>query len=228
MFKTETEIRTIQARCEKAIAKELIEMNRYANKKVDAKSIGAEALSEWKTAVSILRWSAYKAFQKYTLTAGKESAEAVNLDEVYTDTRRLLAVLGDVNGSKLYANAELVALIVAKSGREVNENSSELQTVLDDIKNAEDEESLSVLKEQKKALIDTVDNRHKIATIATENTFRLAVEHIIANIIMEQGAEDPAVIMAREEARKEARKAANKARRQEKRAAEKATANTAK
>ena len=228
MFMTTEKLRDLQTKCATSIAKNLVECNRYGNKKLDAQLVGAESFAEWKTVVAIMRWTAYKALAELNKTAGKESAEAVNLDEVYTDLRRVLTIVGEVNGVKLYANEALAHLVISASGRLVNDDSEELRTVCTAIREAKkadtiDEEVLEELEARKDVLVHTPDNRNKTVTIQTENSFRLNLEHIIARVIMEQGAKDPAVLLAEEEARKEARRAANKARRQAKRAEAKAS-----
>lgn len=217
-----------------ALANNLVYNNRFATKKINAEQVTAETASAWALAIKVLHHSAYKVYEYCENNCLRVEDDTVDKTEVYSDFKRLLNHIGDVNGHKLYANESAINLIISYAGKRTNKDSDELTTVLSDIRekkkaidDTEGEEletlkaDLEALEEQKKALLEAPDNRLKQPTRTSDTAFRLEVEHLCARAISDQKAKSSAELDAEEEARKEARKAKAKARK----AAKKAKAN---
>lgn len=224
----------------------LVYNNRFANEKITGDQIGVENFETWKTMLENLHRSAYSAY--VVCENSGLTAESVSVDktEIFDAIRPILATIGDVNGHKLYANAEMAVAMIAYSGRRANKDAGELQLVNSQISNtkkaiatyekinvadkafkeaklAEMNATLENLVDEKDALLKKADMRIKQPTRTTFNAFRLDVEHFLARTISGQLAKTLDELDAEEAARKEARKSAAKARK-----AKKANANTTK
>ena len=220
--------------------------NRFANVKITGDQIGVDNFETWKTMLENLHRSAYSAY--VVCENSGLTAESVSIDKtaVFDAIKPILSVIGDVNGHKLYANAEMAVAMIAYSGRRANKDAGELQLINSQISNtkkaiavyekinvadkafkesklAEMNAALEKLIDEKDALLEKPDMRIKQPTRTTFNAFRLDVEHFLARTISGQLAKTLEELDAEEAARKEARKAAAKARK-----AKKANANTTK
>lgn len=215
----------------------LVNNNRYANVKINSDQLGDENFKAWKKLVEKLHVASYGVYALCENSGLTVESATVDKTMVYSALREILAVIGDVNGHKIYANEELATLVIGYSGKRGNSDSPELQLCLSKIKNRKFElekyekingvkpetiqalkDELKELEEQKEELLDSPDNRIKAPTRSTANGFRLEVEHRLARVITDQKAESWEALEAKEQARKAARKNKNKARKNAKKA----------
>lgn len=205
--------------------------NRFANVKISAEQLSAESFSNWRSLISDLHRAAYKVYALCENSGMKAESDTVDKAEVFDVLRYILGVIGDVNGHKLYANAESVIAIISYAGKRGNVDAPELQLCKSRVANAKKElrlaESLNGLdpdyisnlkseierlEDEKFALMSEPDMCFKKPTMTTENAFRLDVEHFLARIITGQLAKTIEELDAEAEERRAARKAAAKAR----------------
>ena len=216
----------------------LIQNNRYAGVRLNADHLGAENLKAWNTLVNDLHSAAYSVYVTCENNGLTVESASVDKSAVYTAIRAILAEVGEVNGHKLCANEELATLIIGYAGKRANSDSPELQLCLSRLRNrmkelAEYEQTNGVnpatiqalkdeieeLSKQKKALLDSPDNRIKVATRSSANAFRLEVEHKLARAISEQKAKTWEELEAEAEAKRKERRAKTAAKKQAKKSA---------
>ena len=218
----------------KALVDALVYNNRFANKMV-ADQISAEALDAWKKAINTLHRAAYAAYVVCENSGLKAESESIDKAEIFNAIREILAIIGNVNEHKMYANAEMAIAMIGYSGRRANKDAPDLQFCLSRISNLKKEiaqyeklnvsdaeykaqtlasmnENLQALLEKKQTLIDTADMRIKQPTRTTENAFRLEVEHFLARAIVGQQTKTLEQLDAEDAERKARRAAAAKAR----------------
>lgn len=219
------------------IANCLVYNNRFATAKLNAEQLSPEALKEWTDAVNAMHKSAYAIAVKCENEQVKMENPTIDKGDLYASIRTALALVGDINGHKLYANDAIATLVVGYANRRVNADSPALQFVKSRISNSkrllavyektagvnpEAIESLrneiDTLTNERDGLIAEADNRHKVVTRTSATSFRLDVEHLFARIITEQAAKTWEELESEAEARKAARNAAAKARKQAKKA----------
>ena len=113
----------------------LVYNNRFANEKITGDQIGVENFETWKTMLENLHRAAYAAY--VVCENSGLTAESVSIDKtaVFDAIRPILSVIGDVNGHKLYANAEMAVAMIAYSGKRANKDAGELQLVNSQISN---------------------------------------------------------------------------------------------
>jgi hypothetical protein len=218
----------------------LVENNRYATLKVTKEQVDENSFKAWKALVEKTHRAAYSVYaycENNNLTAENASVDKTAL---FDALREILAVVGDVNGHRLYANEALALNIIGYAGRRGNNDSAALKDIIDEISiksrrlkqeqaypNGKEEYLASLeariaeLEEQRDALLAQPDQRIKQPTMTAKETFRGDLERRIARAIAEQQAKSLEELDAEEAARKEARKASAKARK----AAKKAAAN---
>lgn len=205
--------------------------NRFSSVKVSAEQLSAESFSNWRGLIDDLHREAYKVY--VTCENSGMTVESVDVDKtrVFNVLRVILETIGNVNGHKLYANAEAAIAIISYAGKRANVDAPELQLCKSRIANTKKElrlaeslngldpnyilglkSNLEKLEEDKATLMNTADMCYKRPTKTTDNAFRLDVEHFLARVIMGQRAKTLEELDAEEAARKEARKAAAKAR----------------
>jgi hypothetical protein len=214
------------------LADSLVYNNRFANVKLSAEQLSAESFATWKTLVTELHKSAYKVYALCENNGLKAESTSVDKTEVFNAIRNILAVVGDINGHKVYANAETAIAVIGYAGKRANVDAPELQLVKSRISNARRElktvmqfnssnkeenianitARITELEAEKTVLMGTADMCHKQPTKSSDSAFRLDVEHFFARVIAGQLAKTPEELEAEELARKEARKAAAKAR----------------
>lgn len=214
------------------LADSLVYNNRFANVKLSAEQLSAESFATWKTLVTELHKSAYKVYALCENNGLKAESTSVDKTEVFNAIRNILAVVGDINGHKVYANAETAIAIIGYAGKRANVDAPELQLVKSRISNARRElktvmqfnssnkeenianitARITELEAEKTVLMATADMCHKQPTKSSDSAFRLEVEHFFARVIAGQLAKSIEELEAEELARKEARKAAAKAR----------------
>lgn len=209
----------------------LVLNNRFANVKISAEQLSAESFSNWRSLISDLHRAAYKVYALCENSGMKAESDTIDKTEVFDVLRYILGVIGDVNGHKLYANAEAAIAIISYAGKRANVDAPELQLCKSRIVNTRKElrlaeslngldpnyisnlkSNLEKLEEEKATLMATADMCHKLPTKTTDNAFRMDVEHFLARIITGQLAKTLEELDAEEAARREARKAAAKAR----------------
>lgn len=209
----------------------LVLNNRFANVKVSAEQLSAKSFSNWRGLISDLHRAAYKVYAICENSGMKAESDTVDKSEVFDVLRYILGVIGDVNGHKIYANAEAAIAIIGYAGKRANVDAPELQLCKSRVANTKKElrlaeslngldpnyisnlkSNLEKLEEEKATLMGTADMCYKLPTKTTDNAFRLDVEHFLARIITGQRAKTIEELDAEEAARKEARKAAAKAR----------------
>jgi hypothetical protein len=223
----------------KALVEALVYNNRFANKSVDGDQITAEGLSAWKASVDKLHRAAYAAYVVCENSGLKAESADIDKTEIFNAIREILAIIGEVNSHKMYANAEMAVAVIGYSGKRANKDAPELQYCVSRIRNltkeisdyeklnvtdaeykatklAEMEASLATLEEEKSALLKTADMRIKQPTRTTASAFRLDVEHFLARAITGQLAKTLAELDAEDAERKAKRAAAAKARKAKK------------
>lgn len=215
----------------------LSDNNRYASALINAKHIGAEDLKAWTTLVNNLHIAAYRVYVTCENSGLTVDSKSVDKTPVYEALRAILAIIGDVNGHKLYANEELATLVIGYSGKRGNADSPALQYCLSKLGNrkrelakAKDinglepkyikslEDQIAELEEEKKELLSSADNRVKKPTRTTANAFRLDLEHRLARVIADQKAKTWEELEAEAEAKRKERRAKTKAKKAEKKA----------
>lgn len=218
----------------------LINNNRYAGVRLNADQLGAENLKGWAGLMTDLHSAAYSVYAFCENNGLTVESATVNKTEVYNALRAILAAIGDVNGHKLYANEELATLIIGYAGKRANADSPELQLCLSKIRNRQKElaeyentngvnpasiqkmkEEIAELIEEKSALLNSPDNRIKVATRSSANAFRLEVEHKLARAIANQQAKTWEELEAEQEAKRKERRAKTAAKKAEKKSASK-------
>ena len=116
------------------LADVLVDNNRYRNRKLSAEQISAESFSTWQSLVNDLHTAAYKVYYLCENNNLKAESTTVDKSEVFDAIRNILAVIGDINGHKVYATAELAILVIGYAGKRGNTAIGELAEVMDDIK----------------------------------------------------------------------------------------------
>lgn len=209
--------------------------NRFASVKVDGEQIGVEAFAQWKTLITDLHRASYRAYVICENSGLKAESTSIDKTDIFNAIRTILNLIGEVNGHKLVANAEMAIAMISYSGRRGNVDAPELQLCLSRLSNAkkeytkyqainvkdanykakklaEMEQTIAALEEEKSTLLATADMRHKQPTITSFNAFRLDVEHFLARVIDGQLAKTLEELDAEAEARKADRAARAKAR----------------
>lgn len=221
----------------KALVEALVFNNRFANKSVNGEQITAEALASWKTLIDKLHRAAYKTYVVCENSGLKAESTDIDKTEIFAAIRDILAVVGEVNSHKMYANAEMAVAVIGYSGKRANKDAPALQLCNSRISNAKKEirlaegmeglnadyipnlqANLEELEAERTELLATVDMRIKQPTRTSANAFRLDVEHYFARAITGQLAKSLEELDAEEAERKEKRKAAAKARKAKKNA----------
>ena len=209
--------------------------NRFAGAKLNAEQLSPETLKQWTDAVAALHKSAYSIAVKCENEQVRMESPTVDKTALFADIRTILALIGDVNGHKLYANDAIATLVVGYANRRANADSPVLQLCNsrisnnkrllavyektaganpDSIQSLKDE--IATLENERASLLSEADNRHKVVTRTSPNAFRLDVEHLIARVITEQEAKTWEQLEAENEARKAERRAKAKARKAKK------------
>ena len=208
----------------------LVDNNRFATRKLNAEQIGAENFRNWKNLIADLHRVAYITYSECENSDLIANNPNLNLTPVFDAIRAILAEIGDINGHKVCANAELATLIIGYSGKRANVDSPDLQLVCSKIRNrtkelAEYEKTngvnpkaieklkaeLEELATEKAALIASPDNRIKKPTRSSAEMFRLEVEHRLARVIADQKAKTWEELEAEAEAKRAERRAKTKA-----------------
>lgn len=225
-----------------ALADALVYNNRFFTKKVQGDQIGAEALAVWKKSVDTLHRAAYAAYEKCENSHGAVDTTTVDKTDIFNALRPLLAMIGNVNEHRMYANAEMAILMIGYAGKRGADKSDALKDCENRISHKKAEISsyeklnvtdaeykatrlaelnaqLETLQAEKDALIDAPDNRKAKPTRTSPESFRLDAEHLFARAITGQMAKSLAELDAEDAARAEARKARSAARRAAKKAA---------
>lgn len=223
----------------KALIDALVYNNRFANKAVNGEQVTAEGLGEWKTLIEQLHRASYKAYVACENSGLKAESTDIDKSEVFNAIRAILAYIGEVNGHKMYANAEMAVAVIGYSGKRANKDAPELQYCISRIRNlqaeianyeqlnvadaeykakklAEMSESLEALLNEKSELLATADMRIKQPTRTSANAFRLDAEHYIARAVAGQQAKSLEELDAEEAERKARRAEAAKARKAKK------------
>lgn len=208
----------------------LVFNNRFASAKLNAEQLSAESFANWTALVKVLHRECYKTYALCENNGLKAESTTVDKSNIFTAIRDILAVIGNVNGHKVYANAETAIAFISYAGKRGNTDAPELQLCNSELSNARRElakyEELNVKDADYKAeriadlkariadcearrasLLETPDMRIKTPTMTNANAFRLDVEHFLARVIAEQNAKSLEQLDA-EEAERKARRAA--------------------
>lgn len=219
----------------------LVYNNRFASAKLTGEQIGVENFSNFKALVDKLHRASYSAYVVCENSGLQAESTSIDKTEIFNAIREILATIGEVNGHKLYANAEMAIAMIGYSGRRANKDAGELQLCLSRLSNArkelskykdinvsdeehkakviaEMESTISALEDEKTELLKTADMRIKQPTRTNSNAFRLDVEHFLARVITGQLAKTLEELDAEEAARKAKRAEAAKARKAKKNA----------
>lgn len=207
----------------------LVYNNRFATTSISSSQIGDADLKTWKTLIENLHKSAYSVYAFCENNNLQADSTEVDKSEVFTALRPIMSELGEVNGHRMLANAELATLIVGYAGKRGNSDSPDLQFCLSKLRNRQKElaeykktngvnpeaiqhleEEIVALEEEKKTLLSAPDNRIKAPTRTSSNAFRLEVEHRIARAIAEQQAMSWEALEERDKERKKKNKKSKK------------------
>lgn len=207
----------------------LVYNNRFANLKIGADNLNEVDLKEWKTLIEALHKSAYSVYAFCENNNLQADSTEVDKSEVFNALRPIMSELGDVNGHRMLANAELATLIIGYAGKRGNSDSPDLQFCLSKLKNRQKElaeykktngvnpeaiqhleAEIAELEEEKTALLSEPDNRIKAPTRTSSNAFRLEVEHRIARAIADQQAMSWEALEERDKERKKKNKKSKK------------------
>ena len=214
-----------------ALVEALVYNNRFASIKVDGDQIGVEGFANWKNLITDLHRASYKAYVVCENSGLTAESTSIDKTEIFNAIRSILALIGDVNGHKLYANAEMAIAMIGYSGRRGNVDAPQLQFCISRLNNAKKElrdaegvsgladgyvdglkTRIAELEEEKNTLLKTADMRHKQPTRTSENAFRLDAEHFLARVISGQLAKTLEELDAEDAERKARRAEAAKAR----------------
>ena len=209
--------------------------NRFGNKKLMSKDIGAEDMHNWKQLITNLHKAAYDV---YVLCQNEEPTEedltGLDLTAVFDALREVYTQIGEVNGHKMYVTAKAATLIIGKSGTgNGNEYHPDLQFAMSKKSNAqtylhklskiegvnpealdEQQRIIEAADEEIAALKNQPDMWKKVPTRTKPEAFRADVERYIANVIKCQKAKTWEQLEAEEAARKEAKKQKRQQKRQ--------------
>ena len=219
--------------------------NRQKSVKVTAQQISPEDFKLWTGAVAQLHEVAYKVYSAREDQGLRDENSAVDLTPVYEKLRTVLSLIGEVNGSRLFASADSVNQVIAKSGNPNGNKDSEALLSLISEYNAENavlrtyqkyngvsaetitakETQVEDLKTRIAALKKVDGNRIAQPKPVSPNVFRLEVEHMLARAIDEQNAKTWEEVQAEIAERKAARNKKANQRKKDKRAREAATAS---
>ena len=214
-----------------ALVEALVYNNRFASIKVDGDQIGVEGFANWKNLITDLHRASYKAYVVCENSGLTAESTSIDKTEIFNAIRSILALIGDVNEHKLYANAEMAIAMIGYSGRRGNVDAPQLQFCISRLNNAKKElrdadgvaglsedyvanlkTRIAELEEEKNTLLKTADMRHKQPTRTSENAFRLDAEHFLARVISGQLAKTLEELDAEDAERKARRAEAAKAR----------------
>lgn len=182
--------------------------------------------------IAALRVPAYRIAVERFNAASSETPVQVDMSPLYTATRELCALLGDVNGAPLHPE-NMVEFIVAESMRtrwiDLTHEMADAHRLLRDARIAQkddpsekNEKEVERLREECKRLEKIPGNCRKNREAVTETVFVKTVTELIGAIINKQQAKSVGQVLAEEAERKAAMKARTKARKAAKAKAAKA------
>ncbi|MBR5883852.1 MAG: hypothetical protein IKZ17_01335 [Bacteroidaceae bacterium] len=175
-----------------------------------------------RNALLSLRVPAYVVWSTRFNSAANATAVKVDMSPLYTATKALCDLLGEINGATLHAE-NLVEFIVAAAHRVLKEDVSvemcKTRALLKAAKEAvesdptdERVQKYEQLKEECHIMENTPGNCKDAHTMATESTFLRIISRELGSIIDKQQAKSAEQVQAEEAERKAKLKAATKAR----------------
>ena len=210
-----------------------------AKARISAEKVGIDIFAPWRVAEN----TAFEAFYRYadarrqSANMGEEaSIDATITSNAFTALRTLLALIGNVNGHKVYANAAMLDTLAGCTMRIVKPLAGEALTQASIVKNLRDEVNgiragmeadyvNRITNEYEEAKIRLAELKKRENSCTTEHTrvsanaFYLALENELATIVNEQNAKSWEALEAEESAREAERKAKRKANKQAKKSA---------
>lgn len=175
-----------------------------------------------KSAIAAIRMPAYSVYLRRFNNAKSNTVNTIDLSALYTSTRALCDLLGEINGAPIHPE-NVAELMVAQSFRvrvidltnEMAHAHAMLKVARDAYEEDQTDENSATLENWKttcKALEMTPGNCRDQREAVTESTFVSKIARLMGAVINEQRAKSVEEIMAEEAARKEKRKAQAKAR----------------
>ena len=214
------------------IAAYLVNNYRAGSKTILSKELLREDYQAWKDAMQSLLDAAYDVRCQQENDNLRNEDKTTDKTAVYTAVRNIFAIIGEVNGYKMYANCDIVDNVIAYAARKGTEKSDELKSVEKDIKDLDklletwtEGELHNQLKQKRAELLkkkSEVESEDYAVTRkpkrVSPKTFTADVENRLARAIDEQLIKTREQLAAEEAARKEARKEAARKRNAAKRA----------
>ena len=202
-----------------------------AKARVNSDKVGIDTFAQWRAIENIAFESFYKyadARRKSANQGEKATVDAAITANAFASLRNLLALIGDVNGHKVFANTDMlntvtsVSMVVKKplAGEALTQKSivDNLKKQVDGIREGmqadyiakitADYETAKIKLAELKKLEGSCSTEH---TRANTNAFYLALENELATIINEQNAKSWEELEAEAAAREAERKAKRKA-----------------
>ena len=213
-------------------AEALVNNREYKSMRINGEAVGVANAREWSTAVKALRIPAYSVREyRYNHMGDAEQAAPCDQSSLYEALRKVLEMVGEVNGAKLDAFNCAEEIISCAMRFRVIDISPEMAHARSEKKSAKQDFDENPTEENQaeydkwadecKRLEALPGNCKKIPDVQSEGTFVKSVEMLLGDAIKKQKAKSVEEIMA-EIAKKEAeRKAKKQAARQAKAIAKK-------
>lgn len=205
------------------IAQALADNRNYKNARINANILGSVSEArKWQSAVKTLRLQAYNIYKhNHDAMSNATNVKPINLNKFYDDIRKVLELIGDVNGFKLNANncAQAIIAVSAKiktiditpeMAHAHNEKSlakKALKNAMTDEEIKEAETNLDKWTEEVETLESEPGNCKKIFDVQSETAFIKSVEILLGDAITKQSMRTVEDIQAEIDAKKAERKA---------------------
>ena len=211
-------------------AEALINNREYKSMRINGEAVGVANAREWASTVKSLRIPAYAIREyRYNHMGDTETVAPCDQSILYNAIRKVLEMIGEVNGAKLDAQNVAEEVISAAMRFRVIDISPEMAHARCMKKSAKEELSENETEEAQanydkwveecKRLETLPGNCKKIPDIQAEGTFVKTVEILLGDAILKQKAKSVEEVMAEIAKKEEERKAKAKANKQAKRQA---------
>ena len=217
-------------------AQALISNREYKNARIDGKSVGVSEYRTWESAVKALRIPAYAVrVYRHNHMGDTEEVKPCDQSALYAALRKVLDLVGEVNGAKLDAK-NCAEEIIAQSMRIKTIDTSEpmaharcmkkaAKEALNENPTEANQTNYDHWTAEVKTLESTAGNCKKIVDVQYESTFVKSVELLLGDAISKQKAKSAEEVQAEIAAKEAERKAKKKAANQAKAVARKAAQN---
>lgn len=206
-------------------AEALINNREYKSMKINGEAVGVSNARAWISAVKALRIPAYAVREyRYNHMGDTEVVAPCDQSILYEAIRKVLEMVGEVNGAKLDALNVAEEVIASAMRFRVIDTSNEMaharamkksaREALEEDDSEEAQAEYDKWVEECKRLEALPGNCKKIPDIQAEGTFVKNVETLLGDAILKQKAKSVDEIMAEIKKKEEERKAKAKARKQ--------------